>query len=227
MDLAGRRALVTGGGGGLGEVIGRALADRGAHVIAADADGDAARRVATQLGGTAIEADLTTDAGVEAIASATRALDVLINCAGGWGGAAQRYPDASPDEWDAVLTHNLRSPMRLLQHFKPALTRSPVGAAVNISSSAGIGTTAYESPEYGVAKAGLIRLTTAVADWPKVRVSCIVPGWIGLPRAHKEIGNLPPRERPRLIPPEDIAQAALDLIDDPASAGRVILMPDA
>jgi 3-oxoacyl-[acyl-carrier protein] reductase len=222
------RALVTGGGGGLGAVIATALAARGAHVIVADADGEAARRTAAQLDGTAVRADLATDRGVEAIASATDELDVLVNCAGGWGDAANHYPEAAPDEWDAVLTLNLRAPMRLLQHFKPALTRSPVGAAVNISSSAGIGTTAYESPEYGVAKAGLIRLTTAVQGWaPGLRVSCIVPGWIGLPRAHEEIERLPPDQRTRLIPPGRIAETVLHLIDDPDSAGRVIVIPDA
>ena len=219
---------MTGGAGGLGAVIAQALAARGAHVIVADADPDAAQRTAAELGGTAVHADLTSDAGAEAIASATDRLDVLVNCAGGWGGAPHRYPEATPREWDAVLTLNLRAPMRLLQHFKPALTDSPVGAAVNISSSAGIGTTAYGSPEYGVAKAGLIRLTTAVQDWaPDVRVSCIVPGWIGLPRAHEEIKQIPPDQRPRLIPPEHIARTALELIDDPDSAGRVIVIPDA
>jgi NAD(P)-dependent dehydrogenase (short-subunit alcohol dehydrogenase family) len=227
MDLAGRRALVTGGGGGLGAVIARALADRGAHVIAADADPEAARAVAATLEGTPVHADLSSDHGVEAIAAATPDLDVLINCAGGWGGAAHRYPRAAPEEWDAVLTLNLRSPMRLLQHFRPALARSLIGAAVNLSSSAGIGTTAYESPEYGVAKAGLIRLTTAIADWQHVRVSCIVPGWIGLPRAHEEIQQLPPGQRPRLIPPESIATTVLELIDDPDSAGRIVVIPDA
>src|SRR5215218_3609370 len=180
MDLAGRRALVTGGGGGLGAVIAAALAARGVHVIAADADREAARSTAATLDGIAVHADLSSDQGVEAIAAATTDLDVLVNCAGGWGSAPARYPQASPEEWDAVLTLNLRSPMRLLQYFRPALARSPIGAAVNISSSAGIDTTAYESPEYGVAKAGLIRLTTATADWEQVRVSCIVPGWIGL-----------------------------------------------
>jgi 3-oxoacyl-[acyl-carrier protein] reductase len=227
MDLAGRRALVTGGGGGLGAVIARALADRGAHVIAADADPKAARGMVAMLEGTAVHADLSSDHGVEAIAAAAEDLDVLVNCAGGWGIAAHRYPQASPEEWDAVLTLNLRSPMRLLQHFRPALARSPIGAAVNIASSAGIETTAYESPEYGVAKAGLIRLTTAIADWEQVRVSCIVPGWIGLPRAHEQIQQLPPEHRPRLIPPESIAATVLELIDDPASAGRVVVIPDA
>jgi NAD(P)-dependent dehydrogenase (short-subunit alcohol dehydrogenase family) len=227
MDLAGRRALVTGGGGGLGAVIAAALAARGAHVIAADADPEAARRVAATLEGSAVHADLSSDDGVEAIAAATDDLDVLVNCAGGWGSAPARYPEADPAQWDAVLTLNLRSPMRLLQHFRPALARSPIGAAVNISSSAGIDTTAYESPEYGVAKAGLIRLTTAIQDWPGVRVSCIVPGWIGLPRAHEEIQRLPPERRPRLIPPQHIAETVLELIDDPASAGRVVVIPDA
>ena len=82
--------------------------------------------------------------------------------------------------------------MRLLQQLRAPLSRSPVGAAVSISSSAGRGTGAYGAPEYAVAKAGLIRLTTALADWSDrfgVRVACVAPGWIGLPRAIDEVAR--------------------------------------
>jgi NAD(P)-dependent dehydrogenase (short-subunit alcohol dehydrogenase family) len=185
MDLAGRRALVTGGGGGLGEVIASTLAAREMHVLVADLDGNAAREVASRLAGTALTADLAEEHGIDAlVAAAGDALDVLVNCAGGWSPSGRNYPDASDTEWNAVLTLNLRNPMRLLQRLREPLSRSPIGAAVSISSSAGRGSEAYASPEYGVAKAGLIRLTTAVADWDErfgVRVSCVVPGWIGLP----------------------------------------------
>src|SRR4051812_32369584 len=230
MDLAGRRALVTGGGGGLGEVIASTLAAREMHVLVADLDGNAAREVASRLAGTALTADLAEEHGIDAlVAAAGDAPDLLVNCAGGRSPPRRHHPDASDTEWNAVLTLNLRNPMRLLQRLREPLSRSPIGAAVSISSSAGRGSEAYASPEYGVAKAGLIRLTTAVADWNErfgVRVSCVVPGWIGLPRALDEVAAMPEADRPALIPPQAIADAVLALIEDERSAGRVVVIDD-
>ena len=74
---------------------------------------------------------------------------------------------------------NLRSPMQLIQQLRDRLSQSPVGAVVSISSTAGRGRGAYGAPEYAVAKAGLIRLTTSLADWVDrfgVRVACVAPG---------------------------------------------------
>jgi 3-oxoacyl-[acyl-carrier protein] reductase len=228
VELFGRRAVVTGGGGGLGEAIAGALAAEGMRVLVADVDAEAARRVATAIGGTPVTADLAAPGGADALVAAVGAeLDVLVNCAGGWHPSGRTYPDASPEEWDAVLTLNLRSPMRLTQALRGAVSRSPVGAVVSISSSAGNESDAYRSPEYAAAKAGLIRFTTSVADWDErygVRVACVVPGWIGLPRAFAERAELPPAERPELIPPGRIAAEVLALVTDPASAGRVVVI---
>jgi NAD(P)-dependent dehydrogenase (short-subunit alcohol dehydrogenase family) len=230
MDLAGRRAVVTGGGAGLGQVIAGALSAPEMHVIVADVDADAARRVATDIGGTAVGADLSRDDGADAVVAAVGDdLDVLVNCAGGWSPTGRNYPDASDAEWNAVLTLNLRTPMRLLQLLREPLSRSSVGAAVSISSSAGRAAGAYDSPEYGVAKAGLIRLTTALADWDErygIRVACVVPGWIGLPRALDEVAAMPPADRPPLVPPQAVADQVLSLVTDARSAGRVIVMDE-
>src|SRR4051812_32622550 len=206
VDLAGHRAVVTGGGGGLGEAIARALAGEGMHVLVADVDGLAARRVADDVDGSAVAADLSQAAGVDAVvAAAGGEVDVLVNCAGGWGPSGRQYPDAPVEEWDAVLTLNLRSPMRLAQEMLDPLSRSPLGAVVSISSSGGLVTGPYGSPEYAAAKAGLIRFTFSVGDWAErfgVRVSCVVPGWIGLPRALDEVAAMPADARPALIPPD-------------------------
>lgn len=62
------------------------------------------------------------------------------------------------------------------------------GAVVNIGSSGGIGDDAYGSPEYGAAKAGVRRFTASLSARHDVRVMAVVPGWIGLDRAHQEWG---------------------------------------
>jgi len=229
MEISGRRAVVTGGGGGLGEVIVRAFAARQMHVLVADVDGAAARRVAADVDGSAVTADLAEPSGVDTVAAAAEEVDVLVNCAGGWSPSGRSYPDASPADWTGVLALNLTGPMRLLQRLRGPLARSPVGAAVSISSSAARGTGAYRAPEYAVAKAGLIRLTTSLTDWAErygIRVSCVVPGWIGLPRALDEVAVLPPTERSPLVPPTEIAAEVVRLAADEDAAGRVVIMDE-
>jgi NAD(P)-dependent dehydrogenase (short-subunit alcohol dehydrogenase family) len=122
----------------------------------------------------------------------------------------------------------LRMPMLLTQLALPHLRDG--GAVVNIASSAGCESAAYASPEYGVAKAGLIRFTTAVADFVDrygVRVSCVVPHWIGLPRAVEEFARLDAGAQAKsggLVDPQIIAETVTALTADPAGAGRVMIV---
>ena len=113
---------------------------------------------------------------------------------------------------------NLLAPMLLSQLVLAPMRDLGGGVIVNIASSAGAESTGYRSPEYGAAKAGLIRFTTSLADLEQthgVRMTCIVPGWIGLERAYAEVEALPEEERaktPPLIPPARIVAEALKLI---------------
>jgi NAD(P)-dependent dehydrogenase (short-subunit alcohol dehydrogenase family) len=99
------------------------------------------------------------------------------------------------------------------------------------SCSAGRGGEPYASPEYGAAKAGLIRLSTALGGLHQtmgVRVNCIVPGWIGLARAHAELARMPATRRaamPPLVPPETVAGAVVTLVRDDSLSGRVLVLP--
>jgi NAD(P)-dependent dehydrogenase (short-subunit alcohol dehydrogenase family) len=185
-------ALVTGAASGLGQVIARNLSRSGAHVLIADRDAEEATillRELRQAGGrsTVIEADLSVEDGVGQVvehAVDLGSLDLLINNAGGWLPGPQ-FPEGH--NWQRSLDLNLRMPMLLTQLLLPLLRHG--GAVVNIASSAGWDSGPYGSPEYAAAKAGLIRFTTAVADFVDrygVRVSCVVPHWIGLPRAIAE-----------------------------------------
>jgi NAD(P)-dependent dehydrogenase (short-subunit alcohol dehydrogenase family) len=104
------------------------------------------------------------------------------------------------------------------------------GAVVNIASSAGIEWTPYSSPEYGAAKAGLVRFTTSVGDLGEtmgVRVNCIVPHWIGLQRAHQELAAMSDAERaaaPPFVDPAEIADTVVWLVEDDSLSGRVVEM---
>jgi NAD(P)-dependent dehydrogenase (short-subunit alcohol dehydrogenase family) len=224
MDLDGKVAVVTGGASGLGWFVAGALRRSGAHVIVADlraAEGATVADIATETGRATVLAR-TQDAG---------GLDVLVNNAGGWSAGGTQYPDADPAAWRTALELNLVAPMALTQLALPALSRGQ-GAVVNIASSAGVESSAYGSPEYAASKAALIRFTTAVADWRDrygVRVNCVVPGWVGLERAHRDLAAMSSAERataPTLVPPETIAAQALQLIQDESLAGRVVSMLD-
>ena len=82
-DAHSRVAVVTGASAGIGEATARTLAAQGFHVIAVARRGDHIRRLAEQIGGTAVVADVTDDAAVNALAAGLNRVDVLVNNAGG------------------------------------------------------------------------------------------------------------------------------------------------
>jgi NAD(P)-dependent dehydrogenase (short-subunit alcohol dehydrogenase family) len=182
VELAGRVAIVTGGAAGLGEFIVGRLASEGASVVAMDLDEGALaaradERVAFVRGDVRMGADLE-----RVVAFAVErfgGLDVLVNNAGGVS-RGEQWPLASALEWRATLELNLLGPMLATQLALEPMRARGGGAVVNIASSAGIEWTPYDSPEYGAAKAGLVRFTTCVGALPGVRVNCIAPHWIGL-----------------------------------------------
>jgi NAD(P)-dependent dehydrogenase (short-subunit alcohol dehydrogenase family) len=94
------------------------------------------------------------------------------------------------------------------------------GAIVNVASTAGLGLAPYQSPEYGAAKAGLIRFTTTLTDLGTVRVNCIVPDWVATERVSQaDRAVVPPP-----VPLEAVAAAAIRLITDDSLNGRVLLL---
>jgi len=105
------------------------------------------------------------------------------------------------------------------------------GAIVNISSMGGIGFRPYDKPEYGAAKAGVVRLTASLATLKEqmgVRVNCICPGWVDTPASRHSRAEMTPEEREKLVPtillqPEEIAEAVAMFIEDETMAGRVMI----
>jgi 3-oxoacyl-[acyl-carrier protein] reductase len=219
--------VVTGGGGGLGELIVRAVVERGWTAVVADADADAARRVAAS-DAAAVTADLRDPDQVSRVverAVTLGRLRWLVNCAGAWSPDLQ-FP--SGDAWRGTLALDLETPMLATQLCLEPMRAGGGGAVVNVSSSAALGEAAYGSPEYAAAKAGLIRFTTSVsglASTHGVRVSCVVPHWIGLPRAYDEWASLTADERAAtggIVPAQEVVDTVLGLAEDPTSAGRVV-----
>ena len=214
-------AIVTGAGAGLGRALAQGLADSGTHVLVADIDADAAEETAKMVGGRAVPADIRDPEECHRLvrlAVEAGGPHVLINNAGGWTPGDDQYPDAPADAWSATMTLNLHAPMLLSQLVLDPMRQLGGGAIVNIASSAGAESTGYGSPEYAASKAGLIRLTSSLAGLEQshgVRMTCIVPGWIGLERAKAQLAALAPEVRaktPPLIPPAVVVTLALNLI---------------
>ena len=228
MELRGRVALVTGAGAGIGRATALALAREAVSVVAVDLDEAAAADTVRLAGrGTAVRADVTDDDELRAAFGAAGPLDVLVNNAGGVWGAT--FPEAPPERWSAVLDVNLRATMLGIQLALETM-RGRGGAIVNVSSIAGVGAGPHGAPEYAAAKAGVVRLTAALAPLAEegVRVNCICPDWVDTPAARASLEQATPAERataPPLVPVERVAEAILDLVRDDDLAGRVLVCP--
>jgi NAD(P)-dependent dehydrogenase (short-subunit alcohol dehydrogenase family) len=238
VEIRGKVALVTGAGAnGTGRAIARALGERGALVAVNDLDrggGTETVRLIEAADGKAafVRADMTQEEEIQAAiafaVSTFGGLDILVNNAGGT--PRPHFPDAPVEHWSRTLDLNLRGPMLAIQHALPDMRRRGAGAIVNISSVAGIGWKPHSSPEYSAAKAGLARLTATLAPLAErdgVRVNCIVPNWIGTDEVLAEVEAMTPEERAEvpdvLTKPEEIAELAVDLIEDESLAGRVFI----
>jgi NAD(P)-dependent dehydrogenase (short-subunit alcohol dehydrogenase family) len=145
---------------------------------------------------------------------------ILVDNAGGGGHIPPHFPKAGPEQWGATLDLNLRGPMLATQLALEHMRRAGAGAVVNVASTAGLGAQPYQSPEYGAAKAGLIRFTSALGALDGVRVNCIVPDWV----ATERLTGAEREATPPPIPLEDVAAAVLQLIRDDTLAGRALVL---
>jgi NAD(P)-dependent dehydrogenase (short-subunit alcohol dehydrogenase family) len=238
VEIRGRAAIVTGGGGrGTGRAIALRLATGGASIAVADIDEENGAETVRQVessGGEAafIRADVTVEEDICAMIAFAEetfgGLDILVNNAGLT--PEPHFPDAPVEHWSRYLDLNLRGPMLAIHHALEPMRRRGGGAIVNIASVAGVGFAPHSSPEYSAAKAGLIRLTATLAplaDRLNLRVNCIVPNWIGTDEVKAEIAAMSREERAQvpgeLTPPEEIAAAVTRFVEDDAMAGRVLL----
>jgi NAD(P)-dependent dehydrogenase (short-subunit alcohol dehydrogenase family) len=189
MPLAGRVALVTGAGSGIGEATARRFAADGAVVVVNDVDADRARTVATAIGkdggkAAAIGADVTRRDEVERLVAAIVAehgrLDVLINNAGINRDAMSHK--MTEEQWDQVLTVNLKGTFLCAQAALPRMRERGWGRVVNTSSIGSLGNIGQAN--YSASKAGVIGLTKTLAlEYAKygVTVNCVAPGAVMTP----------------------------------------------
>lgn len=186
------RALVTGGGSGIGEATCHLLAAEGAVVTVLDRDEDAAGRVAAAVGGRAVAADVGDSEAVHRAvtdsALAMGGLTIVVNNAG--VGMAKTLVDYTDKEWSLLIGVNLTGTFNMIRAAAPVIGESGGGAIVNNTSLTGLRPTRGEGP-YSAAKAGVINLTqTAALELaPLVRVNAVAPGMIDTPLTAPVIDN--------------------------------------
>jgi len=183
-DLTGRKALVTGASGGLGESIARTLHAQGAIVGLHGTRREKLEELAAELGDRTriLPADMSDRTQVKELAKqaeeALEGVDILVNNAGiTRDGLFVRMSD---DDWDAVLEVNLTAAFRLTRELTHPMMRRRYGRIINISSVVGVAGNPGQA-NYCASKAGLIGLTKSLAQeiaTRNVTVNCVAPGFI-------------------------------------------------
>jgi len=242
MELKGCAAIVTGGSGGLGQRICRALALNGVNVAVnyaqSKAKAEAVAEELLQLGvrAVAIQADVTDPVQVEQMVAQTKAefgrVDILVNDHA--FNKSVPYPDLDAltyELWCHILNTNLTGPFNCIKAVAPVMKAGGQGRIVNISSGASFFPRG-SSIAYAVSKAGLNHLTKcmAVALAPQITVNCIAPGFMVGTRM---TSNLPPNyvatardlnvlHRP--VSKDDIAEQTVLFCRSDSVTGQTLLM---
>ncbi|PZC43373.1 MAG: 3-oxoacyl-[acyl-carrier protein] reductase [Chloroflexi bacterium] len=219
MRLADQVAVVTGAGRGIGKAIAEAYAKEGATVVCAARSMDEIDAVASQIGGKAIQCDVTEEADIRGLMERTLAevgpIDILVNNAG----AVARLPvhELPVADWDHVINVNLRGVFLCTKYALPSMLARGSGCIINISSGAGVVGTPNRSP-YVASKHGVMGLTkTLVAEYLPlgIRTHVILPD-ATVSQMREE--GFPEEDPESLIQAEDIADAAVFLATQPKTA---------
>ena len=223
--LNAQRAVITGGGSGIGRATALRMAEEGASVAVIDIDGDSAHDAAREIGGSAYVADVTDPDGLRATVDAAAAdlggITIMFNNAG--VGNQSPLHDWAPEEWDRLLAVNLTGVFLGFRAAVPHIHASGGGSIVSTASISGTRPAAGEAP-YAAAKAGVTAITASAAleYGPSIRVNSVSPGMI-LTALTAPLLQFLPHERERyerttplgrIGRPEDIADVVVFLCSD-------------
>jgi 3-oxoacyl-[acyl-carrier protein] reductase len=231
-SLEGKTALVTGASRGIGRAIAVELAAGGASVVIGYRSGkDEAESLAAEIGGRAVQADVSNETEAKRLVDAAGQLDILVNNAGlTRDGLLARMSD---DDWRTVIETNLSSVFYTCRAVCRPMMKKRAGAIVNVSSIVGVHGN-WGQTNYAASKAGIIGFTKSLAKElgsRNVRANVVAPGYV-----KTQLTEVLPEEATaamltntalgRLGEPEDIAGAVRFLCSDAASfiTGEVLLV---
>lgn len=180
MNVAGRTALVTGAGSGIGAAVARRLAANGASVILADLSLAAVEELAGELGpeARALQLDVRDE---EQVAPAMAGLDVLVNVAG--VGSTTNAPETPLEVWENVFAVNARGTFLCCKHAVPGMAARGGGSIVNVASVAAL-VGLRNRAAYCASKGAVVALTRALAVdhvGDGIRVNAVCPGTVDSP----------------------------------------------
>ena len=183
IDLASKRAIVTGSTAGIGFATAKGLAAAGAAVVVNGrgdrAVGDAARRLAEQVPGARVDGvpgDLSTAAGVDAFIRRAGNADILVNSLGIF--EPKPFAEITDDDWERFFQTNVMSGVRLSRHFLPQMIQRDWGRIVFISSESAINIP-REMIHYGMTKTAQLAVSRGLAELTAgtgVTVNAVLPG---------------------------------------------------
>ena len=227
--LAGKIALVTAAGKGMGHAAVLAFAREGATVIATDVDTTALQSLATAPGVTCKTLDVLDDAAVKNFVESMAAVDILFNCAGYVHQG--NILDCEVKDWDFSFNLNVRSMYIMTKAMLPTMIANGGGVILNMASVLGARKAAPNRLAYAASKAAVEGFTRALAiDHVKqnIRVNCVCPGTVDTPslgdrinafadpvQARKDFINRQPMGR--LATAEEIAESFVFLVSNESS----------
>ena len=223
ISLAGKVALVTGSGRGIGKAVALSLARSGCRLVVTARTAAQLEQVQQEIqaiGGDSktVPADLTRDQDIEKVVAEIRgaygAVDFLVNNAG-WG---KRAPVArlKVEDLDQTLRVNLRAPILLAKHLLPDMIEKGGGAVINIGSVSGKAGEA-NGAAYSASKFGLIGFTQSLYEEVRehgIKVAVILPGFVDTPM----IPPVKQLDRSKMIQANDVAQSVLYVLNSPPTS---------
>ena len=237
MTLTGRTALITGAAGAIGSAAARLLSQAGARLVRADMVRDPTEDLSRELGGLAVQADLSDPGAVSGMAASVLdqvgRIDILVNNAGALNNA--KIATTTLEEWHRVQSINVDAAFLLSQAFLPGMRAARWGRVINLSSYAAKSGGLTAGTAYSVSKAAMIGLTFSIARevaGEGVTANAIAPAYVMSPMVSEQLTDAQRQTQLAAIPvgrfcePEEVAHAVMFLASPLAGfiTGEVIDM---
>ena len=230
MELRDRHAVITGAASGIGAALARAFAAEGARVVVADLDGDGAARVAEEIGGVGLRADVSDEYGVTGLVAraeeANGPVDLFFSNAGVPGPGGGPVEAVDPADWQRTWDVNVMAHVWAARAVLPGMLERGDGYLLNTASAAGLLTHVAALP-YTVTKHAAV----ALAEWLSinyrdagVRVSCLCPQAVRTPMMMatlEDSSGASVMASGDMLEPEDVARVTVEAIGDE----RFLILP--